>query len=239
MAAPALAVDLRSETVPTAFGAKVAGADWTAIKRAFANAEIVTVRSLDDDDAAGTLRHALARDANAAPCVIVFAVSGEITLSRALEIRSPRVWIAGQTAPRGPGGAGGITLTGHPLIVRAGRVVVEHLRVRPGPAELGGGDLQDGVRIGASVSGDMADIVLRHLSVSWSADELLAIAPRMGETIRRVSVTDCLFAQPLLDGGHPRGAHNYGVYLRRGARQVLLARNVMSGATRRMPTLEQ
>lgn len=217
---------------------RVAGADEAALADAFAAPEIVTVERLADDAAPGSLRWAVSHDLGERARVVVFAVSGEIALERPLELTRPRTWIAGQTAPLGAEG-GGVTLTGHPLVLRAGLTIVEHLRVRPGPAPDGRGDEQDGVRIGASVRGDMADIVLRNLSVSWSADELLAIAPRKGETISRVSVIACLFAEPLLDGGHPKGAHNYGVFLRRGARDVLLAGNAISGATRRLPTIEQ
>lgn len=239
-AALTAAVDAASSETPV-----VAGADRALLARTFAEPQIVIVNSLGDDGAIGTLRWAVETDetADGAPItdarVIAFAVSGDIALGAPLAIRRPATWIAGQTAPRRSDGSGGVTLLGQSLIVRAGRVVVEHLRIRPGPTTGDDGDEIDGVRVGASVRGDIADIVLRNLSISWSVDELLSVAPREGERIVGVSILSSLFTEPLTDGGHSKGAHNYGVFLRRGAQGVLLAGNAISGATRRLPTVEQ
>src|SRR5262245_36608717 len=75
----------------------------------------------------GSFRHAV-DSAPAAGRTIVFAVSGTINLESDINIDSPFITIAGQTAP-----PGGITLARRALrISNANNIILQHIRVRPG-----------------------------------------------------------------------------------------------------------
>ncbi|QPH52215.1 hypothetical protein [Pontivivens ytuae] len=225
---------------------EIAGVDLSIFNRG--PGTVLVVDSLDDDGEVGTLRWAVntweTRDGQPVEGMryVVFAVSGEIALERRLEILRDDVRVAGQTAPRSRRGPAGVTLSGAPLKIRGNRVMVEHIRVRPGGVREGGlpADDIDAIQIGPALNeGDLEDIVLRNVSASWSVDELVSVYPDFGKRVRRVSILSSLLAEPLTEAGHPRGQHNYGLLLRRGARGVLVADTLMAGATRRNPTLEQ
>src|SRR5690606_6707929 len=80
------------------------------------------------------------------PRVIVFEVSGTISLTKNLYVREPFVTIAGQTAP-----SPGITIRGAGLFVLTHDVLVQHLRIRPGDALDGPRmDNRDAVAIGSA-----------------------------------------------------------------------------------------
>jgi pectate lyase len=122
---------------------------------------------------AGSLRAAIEATGRR---IVVFRVSGTIDVcerNRALEIVSPYVTIAGQTAP-----GAGITLRldpscdGSALFIGTHDVVLRHLRIRPGsnPAvDLGGSDA-------VTLGGDAHDIIIDHCSFSWATDENVDIS---------------------------------------------------------------
>ena len=84
--------------------------------------KIIHVKNLNDSGP-GSLREAVKKKQ---PRVIVFDIGGAIELDSDLRIESPNVTIAGQSAP-----PPGITLHGHPLKIKTGNVVVQHISVRP------------------------------------------------------------------------------------------------------------
>ena len=70
---------------------------------------------------------------SAGPCIVVFRVSGTITLKTAIRVSTPSLTVAGQTSP------GGVQIrgTGSPRVIGASGsstvrhdIVVRHLRVR-------------------------------------------------------------------------------------------------------------
>ena len=149
---------------------------------------VIAVTNLNDSGA-GSLRHAVEADG---PRIVVFRVSGTITLESQLKISNPYITIAGQTAP-----GDGVALRKHPIQIDADEVVIRYIRVRLG-----------------SESGDDADaiagryhknIILDHVSASWSIDEAVSIYH-----CENVTVQWCLISESLYESNHVKGHHGFG-----------------------------
>lgn len=158
--------------------------------------EVVFVTNLNDSGS-GSLRSALGGWSNG-PRIIVFRVGGEIRLMTPLTISRSNITIAGQTAP-----GGGITLRGAPLQLTGSNLIIRHLRIRHGNGQGGEDDavsIMDGAR----------NIILDHISASWSIDETLSPS---GD-IRDITIQWSVISESLRNGGHKKGAHGYGSLLR-------------------------
>ncbi|MDO6386768.1 MULTISPECIES: pectate lyase [unclassified Uliginosibacterium] len=155
--------------------------------------KVIYVTNLKDSGS-GSLRWALlgwgAR-------TIVFKVGGEIQLESPLKIDGSNVTIAGQTAP-----GDGITLRGAPLIISGSNIIVRYLRVRMGSTARGEHDA-------VSIT-DGHDIILDHLSASWSIDETLSPSG----PIRDITIQWSIISESLNYSHHKKGAHGYGSLLR-------------------------
>lgn len=119
----------------------------------------------------GSLRAAVEAEG---PRIVVFRISGTIDLESGLRIFHPYITIAGQTAP-----GDGITIKGS-LGIRADDVIIRYLRVRadtPGDA-LGGRGHEN--------------IMIDHVSASWSTDEVLSIYTGSNVTIQWSMITEAL-----------------------------------------------
>jgi hypothetical protein len=127
------------------------------------------------------------------PRIVIFERGGSIDLERPLVVREPFLTIAGQSAP-----GGGICLKRYPLEIRADEVIVRHLRVRPG-------DLSREPVDGVGVVG-ARNVILDHLSVSWSVDEALSVTH--GSDL--VTVQWCFITESLHESFHPDGNHGFG-----------------------------
>lgn len=168
--------------------------------------EVFTVRHLGDAGP-GSLRAAVEAEG---PRTVVFAVAGTIALSRPLRIENGRITIAGQSAP-----GEGITLRDQPLIIAADDVVIRYLRSRLGDAS---GVEDDAIWIQAG-----RDIILDHVSASWSTDEVLSVAnlrSRPDLALDRVTVQWSFITEALDGSVHEKGEHGFGSLVRgsRGAR---------------------
>jgi pectate lyase len=106
------------------------------------------------------------------PRTCVFTVSGTIGLDTSdIEVTNPYLTIAGQTAP-----GGGIALRDAGLAIKADHVVVQHLRVRPGLAQLKStGQNVNGIMIQSNEGLEVHDIIVDHCSVSWGSDDLIYV----------------------------------------------------------------
>ncbi|MES2694766.1 MAG: hypothetical protein V4773_14940 [Verrucomicrobiota bacterium] len=164
------------------------------------NAVIIHVTNLLDRDASGatisgSLRHAVTQDTGGLPRVVVFDVSGPITLSKWLKIDKSNVTIAGQAAP------GPVALEGAPLIVGTGvtDILVQHLRVRPGDRwyKLSTDNVTHN-RDGAVVEPGATNVVFDHCTFAWSLDEL---AQGIGN-YDNVTFNRCVFAEPMFISIH-------------------------------------
>jgi hypothetical protein len=149
----------------------------------------------------GSLRHAI-DTAPAAGRMIVFSVGGTIDLSSNIVIDNPNITIAGQSA------LGGITLARRALIIDDTHdVIVQHIAVRPGDYYTGGpngpptGYEPDSVWVP-----DSENVILDHVSASWSTDEVLSVTH--GST--NVTVQWSMITEALHNSNHSKGNHGYG-----------------------------
>lgn len=126
------------------------------------------------------------------PRTIVFRVSGTIDLERPLTIRNPCITIAGQTAP-----GDGICIKRHPLNIGADEVIIRYIRVRLGD--------EAGADTDAVSSRYQRNIILDHVSASWSIDETLSIYH-----CRNVTVQWCMITESLFMSTHVKGHHGFG-----------------------------
>jgi pectate lyase len=171
------------------------------------------------------------------PRTCVFSVSGEIRLDSKLHARHPYLTIAGQTAP-----GDGIQLSNRyggnldsPLHIDTHDVIVRHLRVRPGPPS----QQTDNVD-GVLVTGH--SVILDHMSISWSNDEILNIVGNggtIGDAIVRnahdITVQWSFLYEPLRNALHSKGEHGYGPYISYGARDVTMHHNLIAHSQLRNP----
>lgn len=151
---------------------------------------VITVRNLNDSGP-GSLREAIEQRG---PRMVVFAVDGTIELKSHLRIDNDSITIAGQSAP-----GDGICLKDYPLIVNASNVIVRYLRVRVGDRHHLDSDGLGGGRYGQK------NVILDHLSVSWSIDECLSIYKTENLTVQW-----CLVSHSLNKSVHTKGNHGFG-----------------------------
>lgn len=142
-----------------------------------------------NDSGEGSLRAAIEAEG---PRTVVFRVSGTIELNSDLSIKNPNITIAGQTAP-----GDGITLRGRPLLIDADEVIIRYIRVRLGDESK---DYTDAI-----TSRYTNNLILDHVSASWSIDETLTIYHGTNATVQW-----CVISESLYESNHWKGNHGYG-----------------------------
>lgn len=124
---------------------------------------VIVVTNLNDSGP-GSFRDACEQGG---PRIIVFNVAGLIRLNAALSIRAPYVTIVGNTAP-----GDGICIAGNTVEVNTHDVVIRYLRFRRGKTDPA--DRDD------SLGGNpVGNIIIDHVSTSWSLDENLSMYRHM------------------------------------------------------------
>lgn len=155
---------LRPHLLPTFPGAEGAGAATPGGR----GGRVIEVTNLNDSGP-GSLREAVS---TRGPRIVVFRVAGVIELTRPLLITEPYLTIAGQTAP-----GSGITLSGvknedgEMIFLRdVHDVVIQYIRIRNGQ----GGEPGQG-QTNIAIDSGTRNILIDHVSLSWSLDENLMI----------------------------------------------------------------
>ena len=126
------------------------------------------------------------------PRIVVFKVAG--TIDGDVRIKQDHITIAGQTAP-----GDGITIKGN-LGIDANDVVIRYIRVRTD---------HEGDAVGGRYR---KNIILDHVSASWSSDEVLSLYHNENVTIQWCMITE---ACAKADGSHRFGGiwgNNRGTY---------------------------
>ena len=161
---------------------------YGAITRGGRGGKVIAVTNLNDSGP-GSLRAACEAEG---PRIVVFTVSGTITLEKALRISKPYITIAGQTAP-----GDGICIKEYPLLINASEVIIRYIRVRLGDETDNDSDAIEGRY--------QKNIILDHVSASWSVDETVSIY-----YCENVTIQWCLISESMYYAGHVKGAHGYG-----------------------------
>jgi pectate lyase len=142
-----------------------------------------------NDDGEGSLRAAVKAEG---PRTVVFRVSGTITLNSPLRITKPFITIAGQTAP-----GDGICLRRYPLLINTNEVIIRYIRVR-----LGGESGNDSDAVSSRFT---RNIILDHVSASWSVDETMSVY-----RCEDITVQWCIISESMFNSNHVKGAHGFG-----------------------------
>ena len=143
-----------------------------------------------NDSGTGSLREAVEA---IGPRTVVFTVSGTIALKSDLRIKNPYITIAGQTAP-----GDGICLKGYPLVISANEVIIRYIRVRLGDEALKDAD--------AVSSRYVKNLIIDHVSASWSVDEVMSVYHGEYTTVQW-----CIVAESMFNSNHPtKNNHGFG-----------------------------
>jgi hypothetical protein len=155
---------------------------------------VIKVTNLNDSGP-GSLRAAVEAEG---PRIVVFDVSGIITLESRLVIRkaNSNLTVAGQTAP-----GKGICVRKYNFgMMGASHVIIRYIRVRPGDIS---GQTLDGMGMASS-----DDCVIDHCSISWTLDEAFSSRGAKNITLQRT-----LISEALNEAGHkgypPGTQHGY------------------------------
>lgn len=192
---------------------------------------VFEVTNLLDDGQPGSLRYALS--ANATYRTVVFRVSGTIHLTSRLTIKA-NTTIAGQTAP-----GDGICIADHNVSISGDNVIVRYIRFRLGdryqkktdangnPVDGSGGDDAFGA-LGPN------NVIIDHVTASWSSDEVLTIYRGDNLTIQWSLISEPLnYSYHFETGDTDYENHGYGGIW--GAKRGSMHHNLIAHCRNRNP----
>ena len=186
--------------------------------------QILKVTSLADAGE-GTLRWAL--EEVEGPRIVVFDVSGVITMSKQIEIKGD-VTVAGQSAPAG------VTIAGGRLRVVESNVILRGLRIRPGDGPGASAQSRDAISIGTPDK-TVSRVVIDSNSLTWAIDENLSI---WGD-VRDVTISRNIIAEALDAAGHDKGDHSMGLLIGGGdIKRITIVDNLFAHNRHRNPTIK-
>ncbi|WP_407430093.1 polysaccharide lyase family 1 protein [Arcticibacter sp.] len=172
-----------------------------------------------NDSGPGSFREAVM---NQKPRIVVFEVSGTIDLKSKVEISSPYLTIAGQTAP-----GGGICLKRFPLkVLNTHDIIIRGIRVRPGTESGLIGSEIDAINIDNS-----ENVIVDHCVFSWSTDEGM----NTWHGARMITFQWCMMSEPLNRSIHEKGAHGYSASI--GGYKSSFHHNLIANGAARNPSI--
>jgi hypothetical protein len=210
--------------------------------------KVICVTNLNPDGP-GSLQEACATPG---PRIVVFAVSGVV--GNTISIEHSNITLAGQTAP-----GAGITIEGM-LVLKPGisDVVARFVRVRPRPVEEmifpdkeGGGPLAVRLRkIGVELKNphenwfdeydaiklsSTSNVVLDHVSMSWSVDEAIDMCRAHHATVQWCTIEEAA------KGKHTKygGLHNFGPLAAYCKTYSTFHHNLFANVSRRCPAVRE
>ncbi|MBN1599801.1 MAG: T9SS type A sorting domain-containing protein [Bacteroidales bacterium] len=177
----------------------------------------------------GSFRWAITRSY---PRIIIFEVGGTIALTTSeIEIESPYMFIAGQTAP-----SPGILIINGTLHIKSHDIIIQHISVRPGDNIVG--QYPDG-RDGITMRNGTAchDIIIDHCSLLWAIDENMSTWGG-GEVITNFTFSNNIIANGLNNSLHDEGAHSKGLLVGYNTQNVSVIKNYFAHNNDRNPLLQ-
>ena len=173
--------------------------------------QVYTVTSLADSGA-GTLREALLASG---PRTIVFAVSGTIHLEKNIQVKSPFVTLACQSAP-----SPGIQIEGAMLDILTTDVLIRYCKIRTGDSShpTSNSDTTDAMTIGNfSNKIDVARVVVDHSELVFGPD----IGSIAVFNAKDFTISWSILGAGLYRSNHPKAdapgeKHSMGLFLREG-----------------------
>lgn len=212
----------RADSKLLAFPGAEGGGKYTTGARGKTAREVYHVTNLNDSGS-GSLRDAVSKEGR----IVVFDISGIITLQSKLSVSKPNITILGQTAP-----GDGITVSGYDVGIGADNIIMRYLRIRPTDSQGGEPD---------GLGGRWVDnIILDHCSVSWGVDELLTLyagSLENGTPSENITVQYCLSSESLRMSNHFKGAHGYGGII--GGTNATYHHNLFAHHDSRNPRLDR
>jgi pectate lyase len=191
--------------------------------------KVIDVTSLADDGP-GTLRAALNEPC---PRIVIFRVSGIIELKSELQILSPFMTLAGQTAP-----GGGICIKDAGIAIMTHDVLIRHIRVRPGNKGPVDADINDAISIMGKYGGqndDAYNIVIDHVSASWGEDETVSTWYGAHD----ITISWCIISEALNRSRHRKKTHSAGLLIGDGSYHVSIHHNLLAHNDFRNPLIAQ
>lgn len=188
--------------------------------------KLIEVTNLNDGGP-GSLRAALN---DPSPRTIVFRVGGTIELQSELMLVYPFVTVAGQTAP-----GGGICIKGAGLAIATHDVLIQHIRIRPGDEGPVDADVNDAVSIlGLTDAGLVGyNIVLDHVSASWSEDEVISTWAGAHD----ITISWSIISEALNRSRHRKETHSAGLLIGDSSYNVSVHHNLLAHNDFRNPLI--